>query len=334
MKYLLMTAVLAQVLRAQLPGAIPPPGPAGDDSPAVPQGNLITFPDPLGGAPVVQDDGSGPEPYYVADHDDPCWYNGDCSRTIATSTRLPRPTSTACPSYCYDTDSDSSDDEDDLPPVYLPSGVLPTDIPAITYAPTAAARVLKQKRPIQGRQVNTDLPDWARPPCPRRCQRPRTSIRTRRPRPTRTPRPYPTTSMAPMPTNETTTYPVYEETTFVTEYSTVVEIVTVDPTVYPPAPTDTIGGLCPAECNPLDPSQNACDGTTSCTTTSGLYPSRYYCACRAGYRADYSPANFERQMRTDNVNTQARVYVGVGVVCDTLCSDPTCSEVVVRPQCV
>jgi hypothetical protein len=48
---------------------------------------------------------------------------------------------------------------------------------------------------------------------------------------------------------------------------------------------DTLANVCPKTCNPFNPSLNFCDITSSCTTTGGGN-GKYYCACRAGYRAN------------------------------------------------
>jgi len=91
---------------------------------------------------------------------------------------------------------------------------------------------------------------------------------------------------------------------------------------------ETLAGLCPAVCNPFDPAANKCDGTTSCATTGG---SKYYCACRAGYRYDgVNPADFGLQFKVDG---QPYVYGAIEKPCNTLCKDQTCSEVPVRKQC-
>ncbi|KAF1363636.1 hypothetical protein EJ07DRAFT_173519 [Lizonia empirigonia] len=91
---------------------------------------------------------------------------------------------------------------------------------------------------------------------------------------------------------------------------------------------DTLDSLCPNVCNPFNPAENFCDITTGCTTTGG---SKYYCACRAGYRADkYNAKDFSKQFR---VAGQPYVYLAVSTPCNTLCSDSTCSEVLERSQC-
>ncbi|KZM27955.1 hypothetical protein ST47_g917 [Ascochyta rabiei] len=91
---------------------------------------------------------------------------------------------------------------------------------------------------------------------------------------------------------------------------------------------DSLDTLCPNVCNPFNPAENFCDITTGCTTTGG---SKYYCACRAGFRADnYNAKDFSKQFR---VAGQPYVYLSVSTSCNTACSDSTCSEVLERSQC-
>ncbi|KAF3054189.1 ADAM metallopeptidase with thrombospondin type 1, motif [Didymella keratinophila] len=92
---------------------------------------------------------------------------------------------------------------------------------------------------------------------------------------------------------------------------------------------DTLDTICPSTCNPFNPSENFCDVTTGCTTTGG---SKYYCACRAGFRADgYNAKDFSKQFK---VAGQPYVYLAVSTSCNTPCSDQTCSEVLERSQCM
>jgi hypothetical protein len=91
---------------------------------------------------------------------------------------------------------------------------------------------------------------------------------------------------------------------------------------------DTLDNVCPKQCNPSDPLQNKCDITTSCTTTGN---NKYFCACRAGFRSSaWNEKDFSKQFKFDG---QPYVYTAEGVVCDQVCSDQTCSEVIARPQC-
>jgi hypothetical protein len=91
---------------------------------------------------------------------------------------------------------------------------------------------------------------------------------------------------------------------------------------------DTLDTICPSTCNPFNPAENFCDITTGCTTTGG---SKYYCACRAGFRADgYNAKDFSKQFK---VAGQPYVYLAVSTSCNTPCSDQTCSEVLERSQC-
>lgn len=93
---------------------------------------------------------------------------------------------------------------------------------------------------------------------------------------------------------------------------------------------DTLASVCPRTCNAVYPTLNFCDITTSCTTT-GSSKSRTYCACRAGYRASrWNAKDFTKQF---HVPGQPFVYVAPGVVCDKVCRDTGCSEVLVRPLC-
>jgi hypothetical protein len=91
---------------------------------------------------------------------------------------------------------------------------------------------------------------------------------------------------------------------------------------------NTLDTLCPKQCNPFDPAANKCDITTSCTTTGN---GKYYCACRAGYRPGaWNEKDFSKMFKFKD---QPYVYGAVNMVCDKLCSDQTCSEVIFRPQC-
>lgn len=91
---------------------------------------------------------------------------------------------------------------------------------------------------------------------------------------------------------------------------------------------DTLDTVCPSTCNPFNPAENFCDVTTGCATTGG---SKYYCACRAGFRADnYNAKDFSKQFK---VAGQPYVYLAVSTSCNTPCSDQTCSEVLERSQC-
>lgn len=93
---------------------------------------------------------------------------------------------------------------------------------------------------------------------------------------------------------------------------------------------DTLAGVCPRTCNATYPTLNFCDITTSCTTTGGS-KGRTYCACRAGYRASrWNAKDFTKQF---HVPGQPFVYVPPGVVCDQVCGDTVCSDVLVRPLC-
>jgi len=92
----------------------------------------------------------------------------------------------------------------------------------------------------------------------------------------------------------------------------------------------TLANICPKQCNPFNPAENFCDSQSSgCTTAGG---SKYYCACRAGYRLDgVNPKDYSRQFK---VSGQPYVYVYPGGACNTLCGDPSCNEVMIRGHCV
>jgi hypothetical protein len=133
-----------------------------------------------------------------------------------------------------------------------------------------------------------------------------------------------------------------------------IETVTVDPTgpntdesmtAEPTAPSTvstssepaqnsgTLDNTCPPQCDP-SPLLNHCHSSTSCVTSTGVYPSKYYCFCSAGFRANgFNPNDFTRQYRSTNPNTMAHVRVAVGLECTQQCSDNLCSEVIVRNQC-
>ncbi|KAL1593873.1 hypothetical protein SLS60_010606 [Paraconiothyrium brasiliense] len=92
----------------------------------------------------------------------------------------------------------------------------------------------------------------------------------------------------------------------------------------------TLAGVCPKQCNPFNPAENLCDHESSgCTTAGG---SKYYCACRAGYKlSDSSNKDFSKQFK---VPGQPYVYVFPGAKCDKQCDDGLCDEVMVREHCV
>ncbi|KAH6638974.1 hypothetical protein C7974DRAFT_124249 [Boeremia exigua] len=134
------------------------------------------------------------------------------------------------------------------------------------------------------------------------------------------------------PTDEATA--PYEPTTFVTQYQSQPSADSYDSSSSDPGSPagdytgETLDTICPNTCNPFNPAENFCDITTGCTTTGG---SKFYCACRAGYRADgYNAKDFSKQFK---VPGQPYVYLAVTTTCGTLCSDSTCSEVMERPHC-
>ena len=92
----------------------------------------------------------------------------------------------------------------------------------------------------------------------------------------------------------------------------------------------TLKNLCPKQCNPFNPAENFCDSqSTGCTTSGG---SKYYCACRAGYKlSGAADKDFSQQFK---VPGQPYVYTWPGAKCDELCDDPLCNEVMLRAICV
>lgn len=178
--------------------------------------------------------------------------------------------------------------------------------------------------------------------CPKHCTRPTAS------------------TGLPNPSNQTTDvlYPDYPvTTTFLTVSSTDVVTETIEPTTSttsdddnsstglpanpsqtqnPSRPGDgnTLANLCPAQCNP-ESGKNICHPTTTCVTSTGVYPSSYFCMCRAGFRAsDFNNRDFARQFRVTNPLTQSYVRVEAGLACDTPCQDQLCTEVMIRDQCL
>jgi hypothetical protein len=123
----------------------------------------------------------------------------------------------------------------------------------------------------------------------------------------------------------------YDSTTTATQTTFVTSVITAESwheSSTPDYTGDTLDSVCPKTCNPMDPAANTCDITSSCTTTGN---GKYYCACRAGFRADaWNAKDFSKQFKLDS---QPYVYTAEGVVCDKVCDDQTCSEVLSRPQC-
>lgn len=136
---------------------------------------------------------------------------------------------------------------------------------------------------------------------------------------------------SPYPDYSTTGY--YESTTSSTQTTFVTSTTTVPgghqgTGAQPDYTGDTLAGICPKTCDPFNPAANKCDITSSCTTTG---KGKYYCACRAGYRASaWNAKDFSKQFKFPD---QPYVYTAEGVVCDKVCSDQTCTEVLSRPQC-
>ncbi|KAL2121721.1 hypothetical protein VTJ04DRAFT_2176 [Mycothermus thermophilus] len=94
------------------------------------------------------------------------------------------------------------------------------------------------------------------------------------------------------------------------------------------------GGTCQT-CDP-NPFLNQCTITTSCINTHPY--GKYYCACRAGYRADGLAPTNPRQFRLKFIGQEYRVFVAPGIECNTLCTNPfpgpdSCQEVPVGEGC-
>jgi hypothetical protein len=123
----------------------------------------------------------------------------------------------------------------------------------------------------------------------------------------------------------------YDSTTTATQTTLVTQVVT-ESSPYETGSAGYIGNtldsVCPKQCNPLDPLANKCDITSSCTTTG---EGKYYCACRAGYMSsEFNAKDFSKQFK---LTKEDRVYGAESMVCDKVCDDIYCSEVLVRPQC-
>ncbi|KAF1918750.1 hypothetical protein BDU57DRAFT_119647 [Ampelomyces quisqualis] len=148
--------------------------------------------------------------------------------------------------------------------------------------------------------------------------------------------PYPASSPAStpdaLPTGGYDTTAYYDSTATETQTTFVTSTTTAATGYYDDSGKDytgsTLDTVCPKQCNPFDPAANKCDMTSSCTTTGN---GKYYCACRAGFRAGaWNEKDFSKQFK---FASQPYVYTAEGVVCDKVCSDQTCSEVLLRPQC-
>ncbi|EOA87428.1 hypothetical protein ACJQWK_10090 [Exserohilum turcicum] len=131
--------------------------------------------------------------------------------------------------------------------------------------------------------------------------------------------------------------------TLILALASLLALASATPTPNQPSPPAT----CP-NCNP-NPGSNFCDITTSCTVVSAhpdIKHAPYYCACRAGYRANGCDAGDSTiQWRLPwpasdrGPSQEGRVFVKPGVVCDTLCNDPyagvnACSEVTQMDKCL
>jgi len=279
---------------------------------------------------------------------------------------------TECPKWCKPnySDSDPDSDEDSYPlyPLSLKGSPIPKRRsarnnvhrrqPEPTPTPQGFGGFQWPKKKTNGKssvpyvnlddeEENDDMPDWmtngktktTKKKCPKKClgatstssdsypvmtPRPKgknTSTKkssgktTRRPFPPFTYTGYPTE-----PTITTNPYPVQPTAT---------TLVTMTAEFTGPFTGPSLAEMCPKSCNPFNPALNKCDITTSCTTTGG---NAYMCACRAGYRADgWNAKDFARQAKIPGL---PYVYVEAGQVCNTLCSDQNCSEVLERPNCM
>ncbi|KAF2742050.1 hypothetical protein M011DRAFT_472543 [Sporormia fimetaria CBS 119925] len=363
MKHILAVALLLRVLNAQIPNSSGlellealADGQVGGDA------DLKLLEQWFG--PDNERELGGPGPNFVDYHDDPNWFYGPGGSETTTSV-TPSPTDDdddnddeddddrRCPRYCrnrYDSDSGGDDEAGPIPigsregPVRRALAPVPGGFRGFTWprkeeGTTADSRLRAPEDEAEDEDDGDDERRPTRPACPRRCLRRRP---TRRPTRTRT---RPTTS----PTSFTDT------TTFVTETSVETLTTTVDPTAeatlslletnVDPTPVPEPSNLpvieepltplvdsCPAQCDP-SPLFNRCDITSTCVTSTGIYPSTYYCMCGAGFRADFDPTD-SRQFRVDNPNTGAYVRVASGVACNKLCDQPGCTEVPVRNQCL
>jgi hypothetical protein len=123
----------------------------------------------------------------------------------------------------------------------------------------------------------------------------------------------------------------YDSTTTATQTTFVTSVMTSSSPYQTGSPGytgDTLDSICPKTCNPFDPLANKCDITSSCTTTGN---GKYYCACRAGFRASaWNAKDFSKQFK---IPSQPYVYGAENMVCDEVCDDIYCSEVLARPQC-
>ncbi|KAF2499295.1 hypothetical protein BU16DRAFT_557626 [Lophium mytilinum] len=99
---------------------------------------------------------------------------------------------------------------------------------------------------------------------------------------------------------------------------------------------------CPLQtCDPT-PGANGCDISTSCISLTGAASGgagEHLCACRHGFRADWTdPKDNNVQVRLPWVGQEGRVFVKPGVACNQLCDafqlgKDGCTEVVEEPMC-
>lgn len=89
-----------------------------------------------------------------------------------------------------------------------------------------------------------------------------------------------------------------------------------------PSPLEARAPIGCSQCQPL-PEVNKCDITTSCVFVNVQLSNTYYCACRAGYRANPFEVGNDpaAQWRLPWPGQEGRVFVRPGVKCDTLCDD-------------
>jgi hypothetical protein len=277
-----------------------------------------------------------------------------------------------CPKWCKPgyLDSDPDSDEDSYPsyPVIAKSSFIPKrrDARNNVYRRQPESTPISQgfggfqwpKKKTVGKssalyggpddeEEDDDMSDWmtggktktTKKKCPKKClgatPTPSDSYSVVTPRPkgkkTSTKKLSGKTTRSPFPPFTYTGYPT-EPTTTANPYPVqpiVTTLVTMTAEFTGPYTGPTLAEICPKSCDPFNPALNKCDITTSCTTTGG---NAYMCACRAGYRADgWNAKDFSRQAKIPGL---PYVYVEAGQVCDTLCSDQTCSEVLERPKCM
>jgi hypothetical protein len=246
-----------------------------------------------GGFSALQWPGAGKKPTTSEDCKNlPNWMYKETGRT-------PEPCKPSCPPHCYSTSPSSTPS-----PESSPVDSWTRSRSAWQSSPTPSSYSASS---ISGYYMSTPTSDASTPD---------SAIST----PGENDYPYPYGSPASYDSTTTAT-----QTTFVTSVMT-----SSSPyrTGSPGYTGDTLDSICPKTCNPFDPLANKCDITSSCTTTGN---GRYYCACRAGFKASaWNAKDFSKQFK---IPSQPYVYGAENMVCDKVCDDIYCSEVLARPQC-